>query len=71
MAHLLSIISDAVTKVAGIANAATSVFNTVSIAPSFINSRAIPATGCNGVVGVYANSQIQKVTDIRLWKYLK
>lgn len=40
-AHLLSIRSNVVTKVAGHANAATSVLNTVIMAPPFINSTAI------------------------------
>lgn len=40
-AHLLSIRSNVVTKVAGHASAATSELNTVSMAPSFINSAAI------------------------------
>lgn len=43
-AHLLSIRSNAVTKVAGHANAATSVLNTVIMAPPFINSDIISTT---------------------------
>lgn len=45
MAHLLSMISDAVTRVAGKANAATSVLRTVIIAPPLTNSIASPAKG--------------------------
>ena len=47
IAHLLSIRSDAVTNVAGKANAATSVLSTVIMAPSFINLNAISAKGDN------------------------
>lgn len=66
-AHLLSIRSDAVTNVAGIANAARRVFNTVIIAPSFINSKAIPVTVCNSVG--HEIIDMQMVSHNR-WQYL-